>query len=85
MSNSKKVENQGKKQEREIVCVNDECMNLCQVCLELAPEIFFDLGEKVAVKRQPETEAEKAQVEEAIRVCPADAIIKVKQSKGDKK
>jgi len=80
---SMRDKNKEKEKEEEVVCVNDDCNNLCQVCLELAPEIFFDLGEKVSVKRQPESQEEKDQVEEAIRICPAEAIQK-KRIKGEK-
>ena len=54
--------------------VNDECLNLCQSCLKVAPLNLEDGGEQVVIKKQPDTQAELDDLEEAVRICPADAI-----------
>jgi len=55
--------------------VDSNCIN-CSLCPEIAPDIFetnHDHGYEY-VKQQPRNEKEQKQVEEAIRLCPVDAI-----------
>ena len=54
--------------------VTDECMNLCQSCLQVAPENLNEGDEIIQVCKQPQSQAEVDELEEAARICPADAI-----------
>ena len=58
--------------------VNDQCI-YCGLCAEVAPMNFRkQAGEEYAVvQRQPQTEQELLQCEEALRDCPYAAIDRV--------
>ncbi len=53
--------------------VTEACIS-CHACVEVA-ETNFEMGEEIAyVKKQPENEAEEKQCQEALEVCPVNAI-----------
>ncbi len=53
--------------------VTEACIN-CHACVEIA-ETNFEMGEEIAyVKKQPENEVEDIQCQEALEVCPVNAI-----------
>jgi ferredoxin len=55
--------------------VTSECID-CDMCREIAATVFKrndDISFSVVV-RQPETETERQQAEEAVASCPVDAI-----------
>lgn len=55
--------------------VKSNCIS-CWACVGIAPEIFeFNEENKSCVKRQPETEKELQDTEDAKNICPVDAII----------
>ena len=55
--------------------VDKKCI-LCSVCSEAAPSCFkeSDAGDHDVVYKQPESEEEKRQCEEAMAACPVEAI-----------
>lgn len=65
--------------------IDNRCLNLCQVCLELAPDNLDEKEGTIVVSKQPESEEEEQQLNEAMRICPNEAIKKVKLSNGDNK
>ncbi len=56
--------------------VSEECIG-CHACVEVAGDNFAMNDQEIAyVKKQPETEEEEALCEEALAVCPVEAISK---------
>lgn len=53
--------------------VDDSCI-ACEMCVGDAPENFEMTEEHAYVKKQPETDEEEEQCEEALYNCPVDAI-----------
>ncbi len=55
--------------------VDEECIS-CGVCAGTAPENFVmkDDESYAFVKKQPESDSEKEQSEDALAACPVDAI-----------
>lgn len=53
--------------------VDDQCIS-CTACVNEAPDFFEMNDEGAFVKKQPETEEEKAKCLAAKNICPVDAI-----------
>ena len=53
--------------------VNDTCID-CDLCRQIAPEVFTDLGEQSVVYRQPETADETMSALKALVTCPTASI-----------
>ena len=59
------------------VSIRPDCLNLCKVCLVVAPDNLCESKDRetVSVKKQPESGLEIKKIQEAMRVCPANAIV----------
>ena len=54
--------------------ITDECI-ACHACVEVAPD-NFDMGEEIAyIKKQPENADEESFCQDALEVCPVNAIL----------
>lgn len=55
--------------------IDEECID-CELCNDIAPDLFFESPEKGYhyVGKQPESESEIGLVIEAIESCPTEAI-----------
>lgn len=64
--------------------VDHSCIN-CDTCRWIAPEIFYQAGEKSAVFHQPQTETEILKAFQALLSCPTSSIGTVEKPKEIKK
>ena len=63
--------------------VTEECIG-CRACVEVAGENFeIDDDNLAYLKKQPATETEEAQSQEALDICPVDAIVVFEHEKTD--
>ncbi len=53
--------------------VDSTCID-CDLCRQIAPEVFSDLGEQSVVHRQPRTPAEELNALKALVTCPTASI-----------
>ena len=55
--------------------VDDSCI-YCALCVEISPSLFAMIGdhEWAVVHRQPTTDKERAEADEAIHACPMASI-----------
>src|SRR6058998_2528763 len=53
--------------------VDSTCID-CDLCRQIAPEAFKQIGEQSAVRRQPETPAEEFAALKALVTCPTASI-----------
>ena len=53
----------------------DENCEFCETCIDTAPENFASADDEYAyVKKQPENDDEEAACQEALEMCPTEAI-----------
>lgn len=57
-----------------MISVDSKCLNLCQVCVKLAPANLQKGTTSVEVKKQPESPEELQALAKAAQVCPVEAI-----------
>jgi glyoxylase-like metal-dependent hydrolase (beta-lactamase superfamily II)/ferredoxin len=53
--------------------VDSTCID-CDLCRQIAPEIFFDIGDQSAVHHQPETPQQQFEALKALITCPTASI-----------
>jgi glyoxylase-like metal-dependent hydrolase (beta-lactamase superfamily II)/ferredoxin len=53
--------------------VDETCID-CDLCRQIAPEVFSRLGDKSAVYRQPQTESEEFEALKSLVTCPTASI-----------